>query len=109
MSDPSKPPTLFSDAIRAELMTIVEEAVGKAMKNGGKPGAVEERLCDIDEAARILAVSPEWIYRNRKTLPFYPKARPQTLALQLRGHAPLDGVEKTLLIMARRCYTHWIP
>ena len=85
MSDPSKPPTLFSDAIRAELMTIVEEAVGKAMKNGGKPGAVEERLCDIDEAARILAVSPEWIYRNRKTLPFTRKLGHKLLRFSYAG------------------------
>jgi|ERR1043165_9918199 len=73
MSEPAKPPTLFSDAIRAELAAIVEEAIAKAMKNGGKAGAVEERLLDIDEAAKILSVSTDWLYQNRKHLPFTRK------------------------------------
>jgi predicted DNA-binding transcriptional regulator AlpA len=84
MSEPVKPPTLFSDAIRAELTAIVEEAVAKAMQNG-KAGAVEERLLDIDEAAKVLAVSPEWLYHNRKRLPFTRKLGPKLLRFSYAG------------------------
>jgi predicted DNA-binding transcriptional regulator AlpA len=86
MSDPSKAPTLFSDAIRAELTAIVEEAVSKAMKNGHVTVvAVEERMLDIEEAAKVISVSPEWLYRNRKRLPFTRKLGPKMLRFSYAG------------------------
>lgn len=72
MSEPVKNSTLLGDAIREELTAIVKEAVGEAMK-AGRNGSVEERLLDADEAAKILSVSPEWLYQNRKRLPFTRK------------------------------------
>ena len=85
MSEPSnKPPALFSDAIRAELSDIVETAVSKAMKNG-KAGAVEDRFIDIDEAAKILTVSPAWLYRNRARLPFAHKLGHKLLRFSYAG------------------------
>jgi predicted DNA-binding transcriptional regulator AlpA len=84
MSEPAKTPTLFSDAMRAELSDIIEAAVSKAMKNG-KAGAAEDRLVDIEEAAKILSVSPEWLYRNRSRLPFARKLGHKLLRFSYAG------------------------
>jgi predicted DNA-binding transcriptional regulator AlpA len=72
MSEPSKSPTLLGDAFRQELAAIVKEVVSEAMQDG-KHAMVEERLLEADEAAKVLAVTPEWLYRNRKRLPFTRK------------------------------------
>jgi predicted DNA-binding transcriptional regulator AlpA len=50
----------------------VKEAVTEVMGNG-KRAAIEERLLEAEEAAKILAVTPEWLYHNRKRLPFTRK------------------------------------
>ena len=68
MSDSSNSPTL-ADAFGAILKPIIDQAVKEAM-NGHKD---EDRLVDAEEAAKILSVSVEWIYRNAKRLPFTRK------------------------------------
>jgi len=52
-----------------ELRTLIREEIRSAT------GAhvTEERLLDIEEAAKVLSVSPEWLYHNRKHLPFARK------------------------------------
>jgi predicted DNA-binding transcriptional regulator AlpA len=84
MSEPSKPPTLFGDAIRNELAVIVKDAVSEAMKSA-KNGAVEERLLDADEAAKILSVTKEWLYQNRRRLPFTRKLGHKLLRFSYAG------------------------
>jgi predicted DNA-binding transcriptional regulator AlpA len=59
----------FSEALSALLKPIVKEAVREAM-NGR---ADEDCLLDAEQAAKILSVSVEWLYRNAKRLPFTRK------------------------------------
>ena len=62
-------PTLLADAFGAILKPIIEQAIKEAI-NGHKD---EDRLVDAEEAAKILAVSVVWLYRNAKRLPFTRK------------------------------------
>jgi excisionase family DNA binding protein len=39
--------------------------------------AGEDRFLTIEEAARIISVSPDWVYRRTKTLPFIRKLGPK--------------------------------
>jgi len=69
MSDPNNSPALLAEAFGAILRPIIEQAVKEAI-NGHKD---EDRLVDAEEAAKILSVSVEWMYRNAKRLPFTRK------------------------------------
>ena len=59
--------------------------VRQELAGNGKRGAVEERLLDADEAATMLAVTPEWLYHNRKRLPFIRKLGRKTLRFSYVG------------------------
>jgi len=84
MSEPVKSPTLFGDAIREELRAIVKEAVSEALKSG-RNGVIDDRLLEIDEAAKILSVSTDWLYQNRKRLPFTRKLGHKLLRFSYAG------------------------
>ena len=57
MSDSNNSPPLLAEAFGAMLKPIIEQAVKEAI-NGHKD---ENRLVDAEEAAKILAVSVEWL------------------------------------------------
>jgi excisionase family DNA binding protein len=48
---------------------------------------VEDRLLTIDEAAEVLRVSKDWIYRNQrwKTLPFTVVLSPRKIRFSAKG------------------------
>ena len=69
MSESSNTPALLVEAFGTILKPIIEQAVREA-NNGHKD---EDRLVDAEEAAKILSVSVEWLYRNAKRLPFTRK------------------------------------
>jgi predicted DNA-binding transcriptional regulator AlpA len=52
-----------------ELRQLVRQEV-QALSGGA---AQTEEWVDIEAAAKLMGVSPEWIYHNRKTLPFASK------------------------------------
>ena len=53
----------------SDLRLLIREEINK---NGD---SADDRLVDIDEAAKILNVSVDWLYHQRKSLPF-AKPRP---------------------------------
>ena len=69
MNESNNSPALLADAFGAILKPIIDQAVKEAI-NGHKD---EDRLIDAEEAAKILSVSVEWVYRNSKRLPFTRK------------------------------------
>ena len=81
MSDPNNTPTLLGEAFRSELEEIVVKAVREAM-NGHKDG---DRLLNAEEAAEILSVSPDWLYRHGSSLPFTRKLAPRVLRFSSQG------------------------
>ena len=59
----------LAEALAGVLEPIIQKAVKEAL-NGHRD---EDRLVDAGEAAKILSVSVEWLYRNAKRLPFTRK------------------------------------
>ena len=73
--------TPLAEALAAILKPIVKEAVQEAI-NGHRE---EERLLDAEEAARILSVSADWLYRHAKRLPFTRKLGSKMLRFSYQG------------------------
>ena len=71
----------LDEALAAVLKPIVKEAVQEAM-NGHREG---DRLLDAEEAANILSVSPDWLYRHAHRLPFTRKLAPRMLRFSYQG------------------------
>ncbi|MGH7770943.1 MAG: helix-turn-helix transcriptional regulator [Candidatus Binatia bacterium] len=44
-----------------------------------------ERLLTAEEAAQLLSVSPDWLYRHAKRLPFSRKLGPKMLRFSYQG------------------------
>ena len=81
MSEQDNPPSLFSQALCVELREIVKEAVQEAM-NGHRDA---DRLLDAEEASKVLSVSPDWLYRHHKELPFSRKLGQKMLRFSSQG------------------------
>jgi predicted DNA-binding transcriptional regulator AlpA len=64
---------LMRQAVREEIRTLIEDLREK------------DRLLTAQEAARMLAVSPDWLYRNAKRLPFTHQLAPKMLRFSRRG------------------------
>ena len=71
----------LAEALAAILKPIVKEAVKEAI-NGHRE---EDRLLDAEEASSLLSVSPDWLYRNGKRLPFTRKLGPKMLRFSYQG------------------------
>ena len=66
-----------------ELNALVREAVRQEV-GAVRPG--DDGLVNITEAARVLSVTKDWIYHNRKRLPFVRRAGPRShLRFSVRG------------------------
>jgi len=76
-------PSLFSEAFRAELEEIVQRAVEKALNGNGHHEG--DKLLDAEEASKILSVSPDWLYRHGRQLPFTRKLAPRVLRFSAQG------------------------
>jgi predicted DNA-binding transcriptional regulator AlpA len=65
-----------------QFRVIVREEI-KASANGS--GHKDDRLLDIEEAAKLLSVSSDYLYHNRKRLPFARKLGPKMLRFSYLG------------------------
>jgi predicted DNA-binding transcriptional regulator AlpA len=88
MSDPSKKiiPLRAGDKMIVqlsvgELRAIIREEV-QVPSNGSAP---PDEWVDVETAAKIMSVSSEWIYHNRKRLPFACKIGRKMLRFSLSG------------------------
>jgi len=75
-------PTVLESALEGLLRRIIREEIG-ALK--GELNGQEERLLDAEEAAALLGVSRDWIYRNASRLPFTRKLGPKMLRFSYQG------------------------
>ena len=71
--------TLTVEQLRALVRHEIQAGVGQNANQDG------ERLLTAEEASRILSVSPDWIYRNAKKLPFTRKLGPKMLRFSYQG------------------------
>ncbi len=74
---------ILGDAFLEGIRQIVrEEFQALVGQNGQQAG---DRLLDAEEAAEILAVSPDWLYRRAARLPFTRKLGPRVLRFSSLG------------------------
>jgi predicted DNA-binding transcriptional regulator AlpA len=66
----------------AQLSELVRREVQAGLNNGHDQS---DRLLDADEAAQLLGVSPDWLYRHAKKLPFTRKLAPKLLRFSYQG------------------------
>lgn len=67
--------TMTTDELRA----LIREAIA------GNALPTDDRLVEVDEAARILNVSEDWLYHNWKKLPFARKLGHKLLKFSVGG------------------------
>jgi predicted DNA-binding transcriptional regulator AlpA len=60
---------------------LIREELTKALSVTSQ----QERLLDAKEAAEMLSVSEDWLYRNSKKLPFTRKLAPKMLRFSYQG------------------------
>ena len=65
-----------------QLKTLVREEIEKAAGQNGHQG---DKLLDAEKAAEILSVSPDWLYRHGRQLPFTRKLAPRVLRFSYQG------------------------
>ena len=65
-----------------QLKAIVRGEVEKAVGQNGQRG---DKLLDAEEASKILSVSPDWLYRHGRQLPFTRKLAPRVLRFSYQG------------------------
>ena len=64
------PPSLLGEALLNAIRQAVREEIHAL---GHHNNGHDDRLLDTEQAAKVLSVSKEWLYRNAKKLPFTRK------------------------------------
>jgi len=81
MSEPSTNPfELLIDAIAEAVVKKIGFPSGHMESKKS-----EDRFLDAQEAATLLSVSEDWLYRNAKKLPFTKKLGPKMLRFSYKG------------------------
>jgi excisionase family DNA binding protein len=75
-------PSILGEAFSGAIRQVVREEINLALS---KPQSSEDRLLTAEEAAQLLSVSPDWLYRNAKKLPFTRKLGPKMLRFSYQG------------------------
>lgn len=101
IENPDRIPDLSRDRA-AEFLTELA-ALGQKLENrilyriseeSSSEPSPDDRLLKVPEAAELLSVSPDWIYKRSDDLPFVRKIGPQTTRVSERGlqeHIRNDG------------------
>ena len=83
VNEPSNPPALLGQALLDAIRQAVREEMQAAnSQNGYHDG---DRLLDAKEAAALLAVSPDWLYRRAERLAFTRKLAPRVVRFSYQG------------------------
>jgi excisionase family DNA binding protein len=82
MSDTHNPgPNLLGEALMGAIRQAVREEIRAVRGDNGH----DDRLLTAEEAAEVLSVSPDWLYRHSKKLPFTRKLGPKMLRFSYQG------------------------
>lgn len=86
MNDPDKASPLLSEPLRAELKELLREVLREEQAAfHGKAGSNRDVLLSPNEAAELLGVTPRWLYRHYKQLPFSRKISRKVLRFSEAG------------------------
>ncbi len=69
------------DVVKTMLATRLIVAAGRVREVTDHDGD----LLDVKQAAHLLQISPHWVYRNAKTLPFTRRIGPRSLRFSAEG------------------------
>jgi len=87
MSEANK--NIIDDSSLVVTVTVgqLKEIIHQEMQNAsnGNGHQAEDKALDAEEAAQILKVSSDWLYKHHKTLPFTRKLGPKMLRFSSRG------------------------
>jgi len=83
MNDPNKNPTLLGEALLDTIRQAVRDEIRSILNQHGHDEG--DHLLHAEEAAKILCVSPDWLYRHASHLPFTRKLGPKMLRFSFRG------------------------
>ena len=84
-------PISLEIALEGLLRRIIREEIGSI-----RAGATaEDRLLEADDAAKLLSVSEDWLYRHAKKLPFTRKLGPKMLRFSAIGIQKYLSTRKT--------------
>jgi predicted DNA-binding transcriptional regulator AlpA len=75
----------YAKAKQAYLEEIARDEKEKMQLAGSSSTTSEDKLLTAKEAAEMLAVSADWLYRNARKLPFTRKLAPKVLRFSLQG------------------------
>jgi predicted DNA-binding transcriptional regulator AlpA len=79
----SNPHNSLAQALAEILKPIVKEAVQEALASNCR--GEEEKYLTAEDAATLLSVTPDWLYRNSKKLPFSRRLGPKALRFSFTG------------------------
>lgn len=79
----SNTPTLLGEALLDAIRQAVREEIRAAFQNSEQGEG--EKLLSADEAAQFLHVSPDWLYRNARRLPFTRKVGNRMIRFSYQG------------------------
>jgi predicted DNA-binding transcriptional regulator AlpA len=77
----NEPNNHLAEALAGILEPIIQKAVNDALNDHRE----EDRLLNAEEAAKLLSVSEDWLYRRSKKLPFTRKLGPKMLRFSSAG------------------------
>jgi len=66
---------LLGEGLLNAIRLAVREEIREALSQGGF--SFDDRLLDTEEASKVLQVSPDWLYRHSRKLPFTRKLGPK--------------------------------
>jgi predicted DNA-binding transcriptional regulator AlpA len=92
MSETNPPAILGQVLLDAIRQAVREEIEAAHFQNGTHDG---DRLLDAEDAAKLLCISEDWLYRNAKKLPFTRKLGPKMLRFSALGIQKYLATRKT--------------
>jgi predicted DNA-binding transcriptional regulator AlpA len=82
-SNQTNSPSMIGDTLLQIIRQAVREEIGQV--GSKQKTTTEDRLLTAEGAAEMLSVSPDWLYRHGKKLPFRRKLGPKMLRFSQLG------------------------
>jgi len=93
---PQPSPTQQIKNPRLKFISTTVNHVQRLRQQTAPENTVSERLLTADEAAQLLAVSPDWLYRHARRHPFARKLAPKMLRFSYVGIVKWLATRKTV-------------
>jgi predicted DNA-binding transcriptional regulator AlpA len=76
-----------SELLGPALLNAIRSAVGEEIREAliQVGFSFDDCVLDTEEAYKVLQVSPDWLYRNSRKLPFTVRLGPKALRFSYRG------------------------